>query len=245
MQPVADDQPRAGVLGPHEGLLRERVPPGRPVQVPGAEAPGERGVGGVVAPDLRRDDDVETVPGGDVTDRVDPGVRGRLAVAAGNVLACSALIGFIACSDGGITEPATGRTAAVTQPRADVAPNWWNYPAPVVRGDTTVDTFTMDAHAGGTPSFGPNKIHQIVIPGDAICNLKSGYGQTYWNQACTPAVGNVTFTVKSWKGSDGSPRVAFSPDLRFAPSQTVLLKLSTSTTSTASASIRASCCSPS
>jgi hypothetical protein len=170
----------------------------------------------------------------------------RLTVAAGNVIACSTLIGFIACSEGAVTEPAAPRTtAATTRLHADLnagtwnsptAPNWWAPPAPVIKADTTVNTFTIDAHAGGTPYFGANKIHQILIPADAICSQNSGYGPTYWTQNCTPATGNVTFVVKSWKAPDGSPRVVFSPDLRFIPSQTVLLKLSSSTTSMRSTS---------
>lgn len=170
----------------------------------------------------------------------------RSAVTAGNVLACSTLVGFVACSDGGVTEPAAPRTAAATTHlHADVftsgwnvstPANWWSPPAAVVKSDTTINTFTIDAHAGGAPYFGANKVHQIVIPADAICNQNAGYGSSYWNQGCTPATGNITFVVRSWSAKDGSPRVAFSPDLRFVPSQTVLLKLSSSATSTTSTS---------
>lgn len=162
---------------------------------------------------------------------------GRAAVAAGNVLACAGLIGFIACSDGGVTEPAAPKVAAVSHPSADVAPNWWYPPAPIVQGDTTINTFTIDPHAGGAPYFGPNNRHQIVIPGNAICDpLTSGYGPTYWSKTCTPATRYITFVVKSWKGVNGSPKLAFSPDVRFAPSQTVLLKINTTTTSTTTSS---------
>ena len=155
----------------------------------------------------------------------------RAAVAAGNLLACAGLVGFIACSDSGITEPTTGRRADVAAPPSAAVnaatANWWNPPAPIVRGDTTINTFKLDAASGGTPSFGSGNRSRIVIPAGAICDLAtSGYGPASWATPCKPATGIIAFTVKSWVGTDGGPKVTFSPDLRFAPTQTVLLNIS-------------------
>lgn len=158
---------------------------------------------------------------------------GRVAVAAGNVLACSGLIGFIACADQGPTEP--GRPAAVavsSRVSATVVPNWWAPPPAVIKGDTVINVFTMDPAQGATPTFGNGG--RLVIPANAICDpLTSGYGPKSWAKSCALAKTYLTFTVRSWKAEDGSPRVTFLPDVRFAPSQTVLLYLGTgSSTST-------------
>lgn len=153
---------------------------------------------------------------------------GRVAVAAGNVLACSGLVGFIACSDNGVTEPTAHKAESAARRSAAVAPaNWWAPPPAVIRGDTTINTFTIDPMQGGTPAFGPLNGSRIVIPAAAICDpATSGYGPTYWAKPCTVAKTTITFTVKSWTGRDGGPKVVFSPDVRFVPTQTILLNVS-------------------
>lgn len=159
---------------------------------------------------------------------------GRVAVAAANVLACSGLVGFIACADGGITAPAAPKAAVAARPAMSGAPaNWWAPPPAVTRGDTTINTFTIDPAGGGSPSFGKLNKSRIVIPAGAICDPStSGYGASYWAKPCKTATTNITFTVRSWTGRDGMPKVAFSPDVRFVPTQTVLLYISTGATTT-------------
>lgn len=173
----------------------------------------------------------------------------RAAVAVGTVLACSGLVGFIACSDGAVTEP-VARTAApqsaispavAVAPAAPVAPtttvaaaDWWNPRPPTTVGDTMVYVLTIDPRQGGTPSFG--SAARIVIPANAICDpATSGYGAPTWAKNCKVAPTNVTFTIRSWIGKDGTPKVTFSPDVRFVPSQTVMLYLGAGTAPTSTA----------
>ncbi len=153
---------------------------------------------------------------------------GRAAVAAGNVLACSGLLGFIACSDDQFTSPSVPKPAATLAPSASVAAaDWWAPPPSVTIGDTTVSTFTIDPTQGGSPSFGRANASRMVIPALAICDPRtSGYGPASWDAPCPAAQTSITFVVRTWIGQDGTPKAVFLPDVRFSPSKRVMLHLS-------------------
>jgi hypothetical protein len=89
------------------------------------------------------------------------------------------------------------------------------------RSDTTITRFTVKPGASGTYWIGG--VHKISIPAYAICSLKSSYGPTEWNKACTPESNSVVITAKSWKDRAGHPYIDFSPALRFSPDKTVTL----------------------
>lgn len=152
---------------------------------------------------------------------------GRAAVAAGNVLACSGLVGFIACADGGITNPvaAPARAAAVAsapgaQPHAAVVTATTGPSS----GDTTVQTFTYTPATGTTVNFRGGA--KVVLPAASICDPRSsGYGATTWNKSCSVATSPITFTVHSWASSTGNPQATVSPDVRFAPGKIAELYL--------------------
>ena len=60
----------------------------------------------------------------------------------------------------------------------------------------------------------------------SICDpAQSSYGVTEWDAACTPYLGFVQVTAKSWNSIDGHPRIDFEPALRFVPSTTVTLEM--------------------
>jgi len=90
-------------------------------------------------------------------------------------------------------------------------------------GDTAVTTFTVSPTKSGTYKIAGG--HSITFPAGSICNPKSTYGVTEWNKPCTPASTSVTITAKSWKQSNGRPRIDFSPRLRFVPTKTVTLSM--------------------
>lgn len=67
--------------------------------------------------------------------------------------------------------------------------------------------------------------HRLVIPAYSICNVAtSGYGPSTWNNACSPQILPLTFTITTKLGHDGRPRVDVFPDVRFSPSKTVYVQ---------------------
>ncbi|GJG88283.1 hypothetical protein tb265_34640 [Gemmatimonadetes bacterium T265] len=141
---------------------------------------------------------------------------GHAAVALGNVLACSGLLGFIACSQGGVTEPAPARTARVAPtaaPRADVV---------AYSGDTLIQTFTYNPATGTSINFANRA--QVNIPAAAVCDPRtSGYGKTTWDAKCTPLTTSMSFTVRAWTNSSGNSSAVVSPDVRFVPGKVASL----------------------
>jgi hypothetical protein len=89
--------------------------------------------------------------------------------------------------------------------------------------DTVVSVFRTNPMGALTANIGP---HKLSIPAGAVCNpLLSGYGSSYWNLPCVPALGGIEITAKAWTLPNGHPMVSFSPDLRFAPTAEVVLSL--------------------
>jgi len=84
--------------------------------------------------------------------------------------------------------------------------------------DTTRFNLTIDAWRGTTYSLGAG--NSIQFPAGSVCDpAKSTYGPTEWDKPCTAARNSVTVTAKAWLDGQGHPRVDFTPDLRFVPSQ--------------------------
>ena len=92
----------------------------------------------------------------------------------------------------------------------------WKTPSKSTQGDTTISTFTVDPDDGALINFGAN--HKLILPPDKICDpATSGYGPSYWDDWCNLAHSDITFTIKSWTGSNGRPYAAVTPDVRFKP----------------------------
>jgi hypothetical protein len=91
-------------------------------------------------------------------------------------------------------------------------------PTKSVKGDTTVQTFSVDPKAGRLVEFGANS-NYIAIPSNTLCDReKSQYGASEWLKPCTLATKLITFTVKTWTNkATGRPHASFSPDVRFSP----------------------------
>ena len=90
-------------------------------------------------------------------------------------------------------------------------------------GDTTLHQFTYAPSTALTERIGA---HEIRFPAGAVCDpATSGYGPGTWDAPCTPLAAPITFTVRTWTDAAGHPRVRFSPDVRFVPTQTVTLYL--------------------
>lgn len=90
-----------------------------------------------------------------------------------------------------------------------------------LKGDTLTVSFTVKPSLSGTYAIGD---HSITIPAHAICDLEtSSYGVGHWDDPCTPERHAVTITARVWTLSSGHPALYFEPQLRFAPSDTVVL----------------------
>jgi hypothetical protein len=62
-------------------------------------------------------------------------------------------------------------------------------------------------------------LHYLYIPANVVCDPKtSGYGVTFWKQACTTISGKTTITVNATASTyNGHPIVTFDQHLRFKP----------------------------
>jgi hypothetical protein len=91
-------------------------------------------------------------------------------------------------------------------------------PTKTTRGDTLIQTFTVDPKVGRLVQFGENS-NYIAIPAYTICDRNTaGYGPSEWLKPCTLATSSITFTVKTWKSTvTGRPHADFQPNVRFSP----------------------------
>ena len=131
------------------------------------------------------------------------------------------MIILAACSVGDLTSPAPQLSGALQQqllPNGEVA----QVALDVAPADTQFKTFTIDDDVSAWYSFGN---HKLYVPKNAICDLNSGYGPTYWLQACASKTNNTTVTAKYWTDSRGYARAEFRPDLRFKPDKPAWLYL--------------------
>jgi hypothetical protein len=149
------------------------------------------------------------------------------------VLALGALlaIGFAtACSDSPSEPTATMSPARSQEVAPAILSNYygdidfsatypdlsWKTPVKSKKADTTVASFTVDPDYGALIDFGVN--HKLILPPKKICDLQtSGYGPSYWDNWCDLEHDNITFTIKSWTGSNGRPYATVTPDVRFKP----------------------------
>ena len=123
------------------------------------------------------------------------------------VLGLVAALGLAACQERGAPENALSPVFSTANLSAD--------------SDTIVAVFRTNPVGALTANIGP---HKLSIPAGAVCNpVLSGYGASYWNLPCVPALGGIEITAKAWTLPNGHPMVSFSPDLRFAPTADVLL----------------------
>ena len=132
-----------------------------------------------------------------------------------------ALLGGLvtACAD------VSGTAPAAAAPEAALAPREVANRATLVatRGDTTIHQFTYAPSAALAERIGA---HEIRFPAGAVCDpTTAGYGPGTWDAPCTALTLPITFTVRTWTDAAGHPRVRFSPDVRFVPTQTVTLYL--------------------
>ncbi len=92
----------------------------------------------------------------------------------------------------------------------------------VAHGDTAIITLTFDPTVAHTVAFNTRTSQNgVALAANSVCNpATSGYGPLLWDAPCQVATKPFTLTVRGWMGTDGQPKVAFSPDIRFAPSAT-------------------------
>ncbi len=83
-------------------------------------------------------------------------------------------------------------------------------------------TVTINPQLTNVLRFGP---HTLIIPGRAICATGSGYGSLYFDQDCKTEKRPVTITALVRATNDSVPRIDFTPQLRFSPRESVMLKL--------------------
>ena len=76
-------------------------------------------------------------------------------------------------------------------------------------------TFTIWPGAPVLEKFGD---HVLTMPPNVVCDPgKSGYGPSHWDEPCPVLQRPITVTA-TWGKQGDRPVIAFSPDLRFVPS---------------------------
>ena len=134
-----------------------------------------------------------------------------------------------ACSDGS-TAPAAKRSGYLTISAAVKTAKQIDFPAmypslasqvptKTIKGDTTIQSFSVTPSAGKLILFGATTGNVLAIPPNTLCNPSTNtYGPTEWKKACTLATAVINFQVKSWKDAAGHAHAEFSPAMRFNPS---------------------------
>jgi hypothetical protein len=90
-------------------------------------------------------------------------------------------------------------------------------------GDTSITVVAVNTWANQTLNvdFGN---HKLVFPANSICSLgTSSYGPGEWDKPCTPEIGTVTLTVRSWSDAGGHPRIDVQPHMRFNPAASAVM----------------------
>jgi len=94
-------------------------------------------------------------------------------------------------------------------------------PAVKTRGDTTIQTFTVNPKSGKLIYFGKSSGHTIAIPANTLCDpSKNAYGPTEWMKPCILASSSISFEVRTWNDAGGQPHAEFAPNVRFNPTAT-------------------------
>ncbi len=91
-------------------------------------------------------------------------------------------------------------------------------PSVTMKGDTTIQKFTVNPLSGKRIEFGKNSGNVIAIPANTLCDPStSTYGPTEWMKPCVLATSSISFEVRTWNDAQGRPHADFSPDIRFSP----------------------------
>ena len=99
-------------------------------------------------------------------------------------------------------------------------------PVKSVRGDTTVQKFTVNPAVGSLIVFGKSSNDVIAIPPGALCNPATNtYGPTEWKKPCTAATSTIIFEIRSWVDDDQHPHAEFYPAMRFNPASAMQVTL--------------------
>ncbi|HEX4931534.1 MAG TPA: hypothetical protein VFV33_00045 [Gemmatimonadaceae bacterium] len=92
-------------------------------------------------------------------------------------------------------------------------------PSLSMKGDTTLQKFTVNPPDGKLIKFGKTSGHVIAIPGNTLCDpTRNAYGPTEWLKPCILAKSSISFVVKTWTDAQGRPHADFEPNIRFNPS---------------------------
>ena len=132
-----------------------------------------------------------------------------------------------ACSDSP-TAPASAPVAASRSPAArgisagkHVSPTAHRsgVTAQHAHGDTLVSTLVLQPDSQAvTAVLGNSTTLSVPAGATSVCARgTSNYGPGTWDAPCTASTDSVVITARSWLDASGTPRVAFSPALRFVP----------------------------
>lgn len=114
------------------------------------------------------------------------------------------------CSDSTVTAPASEAPGGALMAKGGI------HGKPRAASDTAFFDFRFNTHNGGTLDFGGG--NYVTIPGDVVCDpATSGYGPNFWDRSCDTMRSSLEITAKVWIDENHHPRVDFSPDIRFAP----------------------------
>lgn len=132
----------------------------------------------------------------------------------------------MASRSGYLTISAAVRTNAIINFSAMYPAMSLQLPVKSVRGDTTIQKFTVNPTVGSLIVFGTSSNDVIAIPPGSLCDpTKNTYGPTEWKNPCTPATTTVSFEIRSWKDSVQHPHAEFYPAMRFNPASAMPVTL--------------------
>jgi hypothetical protein len=84
--------------------------------------------------------------------------------------------------------------------------------------------YTITVDPTQDQSFNLGTTNHIDFPANSICDLAAtSYGESHWNEECTPETQAVTLTVTIDKARSSHPRIDFQPAMRFSPDKQVML----------------------
>ena len=142
--------------------------------------------------------------------------------------ALTAAVAFTACSDTSATAPDRTldqlRMSPATHTNGSIDFKTLypklskQVPSRTMKGDTTIQKFTVNPPDGKLIEFGKNSGNVIAIPPNTLCSpTANSYGPTEWQNPCIHAKSSISFEVRSWKDAMGVPHADFLPKIRFSP----------------------------
>lgn len=156
----------------------------------------------------------------------------RLSMAAAQLLTA----GLAACSDSTAPTP-NARSGYLTSSAAVLSNTTIDFkvlypkmskqvPSLSMKGDTSIQKFTVNPPDGKLIEFGKTTGHVVAIPPNTLCDpTKNAYGPTEWLKPCVLAKSSISFEVRTWTDAQGRPHADFSPDIRFNPSAPLPVRL--------------------